>query len=242
MRHPTDDEIILLHYGELPEASDAGRHVASCESCRAERERLAAELAPLERLAVPERGESYGRDLWRRLSPRLERRAPARPFFSDWRPLALSASLAALLAAAFLAGRFWPPRPEAAGPSDRSTRERILVSAVADHLDRAQIVLLEFVHGDASEESRQTRLAEELVSANRLYRQTAARAGERGVVGVLEELERVLLEIAHSPTPEARDALRRRIESEGTLFKVRILRSELGRREKAAEPPPLSRT
>ena len=245
MRHLTEDEIVFHHYGDLPDAAQAAEHLAACGECRSAAERLKADLALLERLPVPERGESYGRELWARLRPSLASKPTAPSFFPGWRPWVLSASLAALLAVAFLAGRVWPRGPESANPSEQLTRGRILAAAVADHLDRSQIVLLEFLHGDPAADSsggHETRLAEELVSANRLYRQTAARAGERGVTAVLDELERVLLEIAHSPTPEAREALKRRIESEGTLFKVRVLRSELDRREKAATPPPASRT
>ncbi len=35
--------------------------------------------------------------------------------------------------------------------------------------------------------------------ANRLYRQTAASSGDDRVVSLLDDLERVLLEVAHSP-------------------------------------------
>lgn len=68
--------------------------------------------------------------------------------------------------------------------------------------------------------------AADLVRENRLYRQTAARTGDVAVAGVLEELERVLLEIAHAPSPispEELESLRRRLEAESILFKVRVL-------------------
>jgi hypothetical protein len=245
MRHLTEDELVLHRYGESENPSEAA-HLSECRQCRENLDRLVAELGLLDRLPVPPRGESYGREVWQRVRLCLAETEPARrpPFAAHF--WVLSGSLAALLAAAFLAGRFWPrgAAPAAAGVPSES-RERILLFAVADHLDRSQIVLLEFLHSDpsrAEESDRERRFAEELVSANRLYRQTASQSGEAGMAGTLESLERVLLEIAHTPSPDAREALKRRIESEGILFKLRIVRSELGRREKASAPPPAVRS
>jgi hypothetical protein len=244
MRHLTEDELVLHHFGETA-GSPAGAHFAGCAECRARLDGIASDLALFDRLPVPERGETYGREVWQKLRRRLaEEAAPRRAAFA-WRLWVLSGSLAALLAVAFLAGRLWP-RP--AGPASivsSESRERVLLYAVADHLDRSQIALLEFLHSDGSsaeEASRERSFAEELVSANRLYRQTAANSGENGVAGVLDDLERVLLQIAHAPSPEARQALQRRIESEGTLFKIRVVRSQLGKRQKAASPPASARS
>ena len=38
------------------------------------------------------------------------------------------------------------------------------------------------------------------MGANRLYRQTVVRAGEPGMASLLEELERLLVEVAHRPS------------------------------------------
>ena len=86
--------------------------------------------------------------------------------------------------------------------------------------------------------------AEDLVAANRLYRQTALRAGETGVASVLDELERVLVEIANSPAKVSSPqlaVLRKRIESRGILFKIRVIGSEVRERQKAAAPQAASR-
>jgi hypothetical protein len=78
---------------------------------------------------------------------------------------------------------------------------------------------------------------EDLVAANRLYRRTAVIAGDQGVADVLDELERVLIEIAGT-SPEAStddlDVMRRRIDTRGLLFKVRVMREQL--QERAKEP------
>jgi len=57
----------------------------------------------------------------------------------------------------------------------------------------------------------------------------------------LDELERVLLDIANSPdevTPAQFESLRKRIESKGILFKVRVVNQDLREREKATKPSP----
>jgi hypothetical protein len=77
--------------------------------------------------------------------------------------------------------------------------------------------------------------ARDLVSENRLYRQTAADAGDAGVAAVLDELERVLMEIANSPselTLQDLQRVRERIESQGIIFKVRVLGNTVRQRER----------
>jgi hypothetical protein len=73
------------------------------------------------------------------------------------------------------------------------------------------------------------------VDANRLYRQTAVRAGEAGVASVLDDLERVLIDIATGPSTLSSaefETVRRRIEERGILFKVRVVGSQMREREK----------
>jgi hypothetical protein len=110
--------------------------------------------------------------------------------------------------------------------------------AVGDHLQRSEMVLIELMNAEGNgtvDISAEQGWAEELVAANRLYRQTASRSGEAGVASVLEELERMLLEIAHSPSEVSSselEAFRQRIEARGILFKVRVIGSQVREREK----------
>ena len=56
---------------------------------------------------------------------------------------------------------------------------------------------------------------------------------------MLDDLERVLIEIAHSPTEVSSgqlDDLRQQIESRGLLFKVRVLGSQVREQEVAPAP------
>ena len=150
---------------------------------------------------------------------------------------------------AFLAGRFVNLRdqqraPESAGAAvsapparvadEAMVRERVLLIAVGDHLERSQMVLVELAHADTQGEldiSAERQLADDLVASNRLYRQTARQMGHANVAGLLDELERVLVEVARGPSTMSMEQLadiQQRIESQGILFKVKVIRSELG--------------
>jgi hypothetical protein len=100
------------------------------------------------------------------------------------------------------------------------------------------MVLVELMNatpGESLDISSQQRVAEDLVSENRLYRQTAARAKNKSVTSLLDELERVLVEIAHEPSkltgPELA-SIKQRIEAQGIVFKVRVVGSQMNQREK----------
>jgi polyhydroxyalkanoate synthesis regulator phasin len=154
--------------------------------------------------------------------------------------------MAVLVIGAFLAGRL-SRRPErtagaaTAAVSNQQIRERILLVAVGDHLERSQMVLAELSNAPEGEGkldiSDERQMAADLLDDNRLYRQTAASTGDKGVASVLDDLENVLMEIAHSPTEVSNqqlDDLRRQIEARGLLFKVRLLGSQV--REQESQP------
>ena len=89
--------------------------------------------------------------------------------------------------------------------------------------------------------SAEQRRAEDLLEENRLYRQTALQEGDTGLASVLDDLERVLLDVAHSPdevTPKQLEAIRQKIEARGILFKVRVVSKELQERQEATQPAP----
>jgi len=134
--------------------------------------------------------------------------------------------MATLIVAAFLAGRFWPARP---APLTPQVRERILLVAAGQHLERSEMFLVELLNapsnGGADISSEQQR-AEDLLASSRLYRLASARAGQAGVSSVLEDVERMLIEIVNSPSRLPRTELeefRQRIEDGGLLFKVRVV-------------------
>jgi hypothetical protein len=192
---------------------------------------------------VPERAANYGAQVWRRLEPAIGgRRRWAWPLLWPVRHWAVTAVTATLIVAAFLAGRNYPKAQPAQTANAGQVRERILLVAVGDHLERSQMVLVELANakpGESLDVGSERVRAGDLVAANRLYRQTAARTGDTRVASVLDELEPVLLEIAHGPdrlTPEALEKLRQRIEGDGILFKVRVLGSTVRHREETRVP------
>jgi hypothetical protein len=243
MKHLSDEELILQYYGER--ADGAGEHLQICESCRASFESLGRVLHSMDGLDVPEPAEGYEGRVWNRLAPELERpRAQRWSRLGAWlspRRLVAAAAMAVLLIAAFLAERMSQQRQQVAGLSG-PVRERIMLVAVGEHLDRSQMILVELENNasagpvDISEEKQRAR---DLISENRLYRQAALNSGDRGVSSVLDDLERTLLEVAHSPSKldssEFKE-IRQRIEAEGILFKIRVVGSNLRERERIPEP------
>jgi len=76
--------------------------------------------------------------------------------------------------------------------------------------------------------------AGDLVSDGRLYRATARDTGDTSVASVLDDLETVLVEVAHGGDGAGEQdftALRARIEDDGLLFKVRAVTHEIRNRQ-----------
>jgi hypothetical protein len=244
MSHLDEERLVAACYGDGDPEDMA--HLRDCAECAAAAARLRALLDAVDAGPVPERGEDYGAAVWERLQAplaferRRQRRAAIRRQVFTW------GAVAASLALAFLAGREFPRRtaPAVAEGISPDARERILLMAVGDHLERSQVLLVEISNagaGDALDVAAAQESAESLVTANRLYRASATRAGDAGVASVLEELERVLVEVAHQPpgtSGKELEHLRRRIEERGILFKVRVIESQVREREKEGRKAP----
>ena len=119
--------------------------------------------------------------------------------------------------------------------------------AVGEHLGRSEMVLVELANTEPENGSgakqvniaSEQRRAEDLLEENRLYRQTAMEQGDTALASVLDELERVLLDVAHSPqqlSAAQLETIRDRIAAEGILFKVRVVGRELQQRGASAQP------
>ena len=221
MSHLSEEQLVEGYYGDLP--ADEARHLDECEECRAAYERQRELLDGMRTYPVPERGPGYGGEVWTRVLPHLPL---AKPKQSWWRVWMLVPAMAALLAVAFVAGR-WTERTAPVGNISEKARERVLLLSLSEHLERSQIVLAELENGQAgsSDLLEERERARELVGANRLLRQTAVRLGDTRDAAVLEDLEHVLVEVANTPdAPTSEDAARvqRRIASNELLFKVRI--------------------
>jgi hypothetical protein len=237
MKHLSEEDLVLRYYGE---ASGAGaeEHLESCEACRANLVSMARVLDAMDGLEVPEPLDGLSERVWQRIAPELR---ASRARWRDWLApgrLAAVATMAALVIAAFLAGRVSQRQTQMAGLSG-PVRERIMLVAVGEHLEQSQMILIELMNSNAKgtvDISEEQQRAQDLIGENRLYRQAAMRTGDKSVSNVLDELERVLLDVAHSPSKlnSAEFAqIRQRIEADGILFKIRVVGSNLREREAA---------
>lgn len=254
--HLTEDELVLHYYGELTSRDEVHTttHLASCDRCRGAFVRLQRVLGVLDETTVSaiDLPPSFERTVWARLEPNLRREHRS---WTSWllmspAPLGLAAAVVVLVAGAFFAGRALTPAGPSTVPPGATTpggaaaadqlRERILLMDLTEHLDRSQMALVELVSTDeegqidmADERAR----AEQLVADTRLYRQAAKDAGDTVISDLLDEIERILTEVATTPnTVSARDLadVRHRIESGDLLFKVRVMSSEVRERQKEA--------
>jgi hypothetical protein len=242
MKHKTEEELIGYRDGEAKERVEIAAHLNECGECREELARIEAVFRALDAIPAPDPGEDYGERVWQRIAPRLGRKKE-RWWESLFVPQRLAAlgGVMALVILAFVAGR-WTREPVPSGNQADvvKVRERVLVVAVGDHLGRTEMVLMELENAPAQKGrkainiSETQRRAEDLVEENRLYRQTALTEGDQAMVSTLDELERVLLDIANSPeelTPAAFETIRKRIEEQGLLFKVRVVKQGLDKRK-----------
>lgn len=256
MKHLTEEELILQYYGEAEDAPAAERHLEECQECRELFASLELVLQAVDGMPVPERGAEYGVEVWRRIeaaipAPRTWLR-PAWPRF-EWRWAAGAAAMACLLAAAFFAGRHYPQSAPArqtavtTAPADPQSVERVLLVAVGEYLERSQMVLSELANADAKGKldiSHERERAADLVNESRLYRQTAEHTGDTAVAGTLDEIDRVLLDIARGPSevsPAQLKRLRERLKGEGILFKIRVLGSQVRTQQIKDAPPAADR-
>jgi hypothetical protein len=242
MKHRTEEELVGYREGETKERETIAAHLKECAECREELARVEAVFGALDAIEVPDPGEDYGERVWQKIAPRLDEQR-ARWWESLFVPQRLAAlgGVVALVILAFVAGRWTKPRIPVAEQADAAkVRERVLVVAVGEHLGRTEMVLMEVENAPVQKGHRPINISDtqrragDLVEENRLYRQTALKEGDQAMAGMLDEIERTLLDIANSPeevTPAAFETIRKRIEEQGLLFKVRVVKQGLDERK-----------
>ena len=272
--HLTEDELILHYYDET-EGVDRARvdtHLASCGECQFAQGQLRRVMTLVDSAAPVEAAPGFERTAWARLEPALDlntndgpvRRSATRVYdlvfgrtareggwFPQW---ALAGGVTALVVAAFVAGRFsGGDSPVTTAPSAAVAEvepSRVLQAAVGEHLDRTQMVLVELANAEsdgAGVLAVEHQRAEDLVAASRVIRQSALQSGDGQVVDILEDLERVLIEIANAPanaTSNDLTDLQSRITREDLLFRLRVIASEMRQRnqtDREAGDPTLRR-
>ena len=245
MNHLSQEEIVAAYYGE----SSMHDHLGHCAACQAELARLKVILDRVEAPAVPEPDENYEERVWQRLRWRMRAEAK-RGTLTHWMKWT---AVAAVTFIAFCTGLLWrrqgpdieqnhtqiaqtattaTAQPVTHVPT-QAQRDRVLLVVVGDHFDRSERILVELTNLSPTEENvdigAERAAAEELLASNRLYRRTALDRGEESVATLLDELEPVLLQIAHAPNDMTAAELRRiqkRVEAKGLVFKLRVVRNE----------------
>ena len=246
--HLTDDELILHFYGETERADEEriAQHLSACTECQRAEAQLRRVMTLVDTASPVDAPSGFERIAWARLEPALDanRRTWKSIFgFPQW---ALASGVAALVLAAFVAGRFSGGEPAGVTPASgplataspvvADVAERVLNAEVGDHLDRTQMMLAELVNAGTDQADifaiEQPR-ASDLVAVNRLLLQSVEQSGDAAVADVLEDLERLLLEIANAPANAPSDELadlQSRITAEDLLFRVRVIASEMRQR------------
>jgi hypothetical protein len=242
MTHYTEEDLILYYYRERDDIEAIDKHLATCAECRKLHSGLEQLLGAVDEKPVPERGPAYSSEVWQRLEPKLGRSRVLvwRQWFS-WPRLALAASVAVLVLVAFVSGLERGREVGFEGLSAEA-REKMLMVAVGQHLERSGRMLVSLVNTDPAvglDLQFQRDQARRLASANRVYRASAGQSGHLEMVDLLEQLERVLTEIANSPqtlsAPEYLE-LWRRIEGSALLVKMKLLESETRQRSMVPAP------
>jgi hypothetical protein len=251
MNHLTEEELVERYYGAADNAADA--HLQECAQCAAALAVLEIDLSALRPVQVPERDENYAEQMWARVEAALPGRALSGARlrrFRLWRGLgrglAYAAGCATLLAGGFFVGRVWEHRHPAQAMT-RGTQSpviapqpKVVVVVLGDHLDRSERLLVELKHANADSDTVDLAPlpaeARSLLAANRVFRDEAEDEGDPGLTKALDNLDRLLTEIADRPGGlDAAEASRIRDEmnAEGLLFEVRVLRSKNPHRMKS---------
>jgi len=183
--------------------------VNECAECRAEYQALQRLLKTIDAGAVPERDADYGRRVWSAVSARTRVRR------YSWRAFgALAAGLVVGVALQF------GNKPVVVEPVKDDVSARVLEAALESHFESSHVVLTEIVNQQGPAQMWSQETAEDLLADNRLYRQTAEATGQADTERLLEDLEEVLVEIAHAAAGS--QELRRRIEAKGVLFAIQV--------------------
>jgi negative regulator of sigma E activity len=236
MKHLSEEELIEHHYGETN--ARVGRHLERCEECARVYAALAGDLAGLEAPEPPARDAWYGEQVWRSLASSLPAYAVRR---RSWlqvgrsKAVGYAAACVLLVVGAFLAGRQYERResPMTATNNGVQTRQQVVRVVLGDHLDRAERLLVELKHADASNNDLALPMREEarnLLAANRVCRQSLTQIGDPALATPLDHLGRVFAELANEPGGLSSSTiirLQNEMNTEDLLFEIRVLRSRV---------------
>ena len=252
--HPTDEDLILHFYGEgRRDETRVDEHLHACASCRSAWVDLQETLKLVDAATVPEPDAGFERAMWARVQQALPARTPTRALF-PWlsvRWLVPIAGLAAVVVAAVATAHYWRAadvaKPAAQTPaaattasktSARDTRERVLLTALDDHFEQTEMLLVELMNtpeAGRTDIGFERETAGDLVASSRLYRATAEQNGDNRLAQMLEDLESVLVDVARGPeqlSKKDHESLRARIDSQNLVFKVRAVTNQIHERQR----------
>jgi hypothetical protein len=238
MNHISEEQFIDYYYGEADSPAAISQHMEACSACAQSYASLVRDLSEIKPVAVPQRDHGYSEEVWQSIRGSVPAyKAPKKESRWDW--LSLNWSLAAaataclLIAAAFFAGRQWEHRNGAIATNSASGeqgKQRVVLLVLGDHLDRSERLLVELKHAEPSTEAPLQAEARDLLSANRLYRESVKQQEDPALSSALDHLERVLIEVSNEPAGLSQaklDELQKEMNTDGLLFEVRVLRSRV---------------
>lgn len=251
--HLTDEQLIHHFYGDevVDTESSVDEHLRTCEACKALWNEITDALKVVDASRIPEPDSHFEQRIWTRVQPALiAQTEPLEPrvlVFARRHPMAfagIATGLAAAVVAMLLVGHVWritpggAPDATASVAADPESRERVLLTALDEHFQRSEMLLVEVMNSPMPTDAeflvdRET--ADDLLDSSRLYRMSAEQNGKFRLAQMLEDIESVLVEIARSPEQVDRTdfrSLQARIDSDDLLFKVRAVSKQVQDRRK----------
>jgi hypothetical protein len=256
MKHLTEKELIAQalteREGKGADKEKVEEHLAVCEECADSYLVLLSDLAAMKPVTPLDRDDSYGYRVWQSIAPSLtaytaRKRGWRRriwPGAALWKGLGYAAACALLVVGAFFAGRQWEHSKQGQ-PAARvehqvpQTKQPILVVVLDEHLDRSERFLVQLKHADVDSPAMASPIRDEarsLLAANKVCREKAAGKSDPELTTALDHLDRLLAEAANEPGGLNAGSIARlqdEMNSDGLLFKVRVLRSRIASRKAA---------
>ena len=247
MSHLSEEELIEHYYAgrDWAGGGDPGgknlriaqRHLDGCAACAAESAKLADEMKEMDGLEYDKLSVAYGESVWDKVVkslPALAMEEAPRRRVSWGLMLGWAAASAVLVVGAFEAGRLWENRqhPQSAQVKPQAPVQRQMVVVVlGDHLDRTERLLVELKHANGEDTDVVKPMRDEarsLLVANHMFREDADKSGDAALTQALDRLDQLLSDVANAPgglDAASIARLQEEMQSEGLLFKVRVLRS-----------------
>ena len=242
MNHLNHESLIDHYYREG--TPQAGEHLKACAVCAEAHRELRADLAEFPSGVAPDPPPAFEQRLWSALSPQLtpypRKRKKLLPS-AFWLSLSMGGACAALIVAAFFAGRFWEHRYQphsavAAAPAPPQKQKEIVVVLLSDQLDRSERFLVQLKHASADDTQTLEPIRDEaksLLAANRKCREAAEKSGDPDLTAALDHMDQLLVQLANQPgglNAASLSKLQDEMNADGLLLEVRVLRSRLPER------------